>query len=206
VRGDCPWTATLRAGACRLVAGGPGPWRRELASLFPVLDHVGTIVFATSQRRVLLFAAITLVADWGTKVIAVTQWHDTPLDLGWVVLRDRRNPGIAFSLGDNLPVGVILAVTGVVVVFFVVMAFRGLLVPPSGAGLIVGGGLGNLVDRAVNGAVVDMIDLGWWPTFNIADAALNVGVGIVLVYSFLVDPDADGTDADSTAAAEADAS
>jgi signal peptidase II len=50
-----------------------------------------------------------------------------------------------------------------------------------GLGLIVGGALGNLADRIFRGEVVDFIDLGWWPVFNIADMAILVGAIIVLV-------------------------
>jgi signal peptidase II len=59
-----------------------------------------------------------------------------------------------------------------------------------GLGILLGGALGNLVDRAfragdgfLGGRVVDMIDLQWWPVFNIADAALWLGVGVLLLDS-----------------------
>ena len=61
-----------------------------------------------------------------------------------------------------------------------------------GGGLIAGGAIGNAVDRIVHGAVADFIDLhagGWsWPAFNIADSAITVGVGI-LVLNALLSPD-----------------
>lgn len=50
-----------------------------------------------------------------------------------------------------------------------------------GLGLIIGGAVGNLADRIFRGTVVDFIDLGWWPIFNIADVAIVVGAIIVLV-------------------------
>jgi len=49
------------------------------------------------------------------------------------------------------------------------------------SGLIVGGALGNLIDRILFGGVIDFINLGFWPSFNIADSALTVGI-IVLIY------------------------
>ena len=59
-----------------------------------------------------------------------------------------------------------------------------------GLGIILGGALGNLTDRAfragdgfLGGRVVDMVDLQWWPVFNLADAALWVGVGVLLLAS-----------------------
>jgi signal peptidase II len=57
-----------------------------------------------------------------------------------------------------------------------------------GLGIVLGGALGNLTDRALRdgdgflgGRVVDMVDLQWWPVFNLADIALWVGVGVLLL-------------------------
>ena len=47
-------------------------------------------------------------------------------------------------------------------------------------GLIVGGALGNLFDRVVSGKVVDFISVGWWPSFNIADSAISVGMFLLI--------------------------
>src|SRR3546814_14126784 len=58
----------------------------------------------------------------------------------------------------------------------------------AGLGLVIGGAVGNAIDRALYGAVVDFIDVHWgtlhWPAFNIADAALTVGVGLLLLDAF----------------------
>jgi signal peptidase II len=53
-----------------------------------------------------------------------------------------------------------------------------------GLGLLVGGAVGNLADRLVGGhggAVVDFIDLQWWPAFNVADAAITCGAVLLVV-------------------------
>jgi len=55
--------------------------------------------------------------------------------------------------------------------------------PPAyrlGLGILLGGALGNLIDRVRLGAVVDFIDVPWWPTFNFADVAVVVGVALVV--------------------------
>ena len=61
-----------------------------------------------------------------------------------------------------------------------------------GGGLVAGGAIGNAVDRVIHGAVADFVDVhagGWsWPAFNIADSAITVGVG-VLVLNALLRPD-----------------
>ena len=48
-------------------------------------------------------------------------------------------------------------------------------------GLIVGGALGNLVDRLKDGAVVDFISVGWWPAFNVADSSISVGMVLLII-------------------------
>lgn len=50
--------------------------------------------------------------------------------------------------------------------------------------LVIGGGASNILDRLMRGCVVDFIDLGVWPAFNIADAAVSVGAGILLLSLF----------------------
>ncbi len=63
------------------------------------------------------------------------------------------------------------------------LAKEGLLA--AGLGLVVGGALGNVVDRIRFGAVVDFLDLHWagwhWPAFNVADAAITLGVALLLL-------------------------
>ncbi len=67
-------------------------------------------------------------------------------------------------------------------------------------GLLVGGALGNLADRAfrsglgssgfLHGAVVDFIDLQWWPVFNVADAAIGVGAVLLVLFGLRPEPSA----------------
>jgi signal peptidase II len=52
---------------------------------------------------------------------------------------------------------------------------------PVGIGAAVGGATGNLLDQLRRGAVVDFIAVGWWPAFNVADAAIVSGVGLILL-------------------------
>ncbi len=50
-------------------------------------------------------------------------------------------------------------------------------------GAIVGGAIGNIIDRFHYGFVVDFIDLRWWPVFNVADSCITIGVGLLLISS-----------------------
>ena len=53
--------------------------------------------------------------------------------------------------------------------------------------LIISGGAGNLIDRAALGFVTDMFDMHFWPVFNIADIAICVGCGFLILYMFVFD-------------------
>ncbi|MFT4744820.1 MAG: signal peptidase II [Nonlabens sp.] len=156
----------------------------------------------------LTVAFLTIALDLGTKAWALSALADEPADFGWVMLRLAQNTGVAFSLGASSPAWVVGAVTIGATVLIGVMALRGVLHPPAAGGLLLGGGLGNLIDRLIDGSVTDMIDLGWFPSFNVADIALNIGVGLVLIVGLFAthpDDDADAdTDADSDADSDAD--
>jgi signal peptidase II len=100
------------------------------------------------------------------------------------------NSGAAFGLFKGSGQIVFLAALVVVVLTFAwFFAFRKKQSIWSfvGLGLIIGGALGNLIDRVArhNHQVVDLFDLGWWPVFNVADVAIVAGVIIVVVVTAL---------------------
>jgi signal peptidase II len=144
----------------------------------------------------LAVAALVLIADQATKVwildlmqpprrIEVTGFFD--LVLIW-------NPGISFGLlgeGAGWQPWLLSAFAVVVAGGLVYWLVTGRLsrLPSLGIGLIVGGALGNVVDRMRFGAVVDFVDLhagGWhWPAFNVADSAITLGVLALLADAVL---------------------
>ena len=78
------------------------------------------------------------------------------------------------------PVAIVLWVVAVACAATVV-AWRPDLLTSLGLGLSVGGASGNLIDRLARGRVIDFIGIGRWPTFNLADAALVMGVAVVAI-------------------------
>ena len=146
--------------------------------------------------RISIIAALTvLLADQLTKNWARDNLAgEAPLEIigSWLQLTYTKNPGAAFSIftGSGRTIGLIAI--GVVVFLVVLIGKSTRRSEVIGLGLILGGALGNLTDRIaraegfLDGSVVDWID--WWfiPTFNIADAALNVGVAILLIGTLLV--------------------
>jgi signal peptidase II len=96
------------------------------------------------------------------------------------------NTGGAFGLMRGSGQIVFLAalvVVGLTMAWFFVFRGRKSFWTFLGLGLLIGGALGNLIDRVARHKVVDFLDLGWWPVFNVADIAIVAGVIIVVVVS-----------------------
>jgi signal peptidase II len=148
------------------------------------LQERGTVA-ALTRPRVLAFAiaAVVVVVDRVTTSLALDHLHDVRHLWGPVGLSLTFNSGFAFSLFSGRAVAVtILLCIGAVVLAFVVAQVK--TVPLAiGAGLILGGAIGNLSERIAGGhggRVPDFITLDYWPTFNVADASVTVGVVIVV--------------------------
>lgn len=89
------------------------------------------------------------------------------------------NPGISFGLASGVGTGIVTAATAVVLAAAAYALRRSAGI---GLGLLLGGGLANLVDRLGDGHVTDYVALGPWPTFNVADACITVGAVLVLTH------------------------
>ena len=151
---------------------------------------------ATSQVRrtkLALFgiAAGVIVADQISKawaVSALSGGRRIPVLGDTFDLRLVLNSGSAFGLFPGSTLLIALASTAITIAV-VVWAIRD-PAAPAALGLVIGGGVGNLLDRAFRepsfgrGHVVDFLYLSFWPTFNLADAAICVGVALMLVAAF----------------------
>lgn len=147
-------------------------------------------------RRLRLIAGVAgsvVVLDQASKWWAVHNLSDGPIDLiGSLRLNLLYNTGAAFSLGSGRGLGpwiTLLAIAVVIGLSFGYTSRFGL--GAVAAGLIAGGAVGNLLDRAfrgdggfLHGAVVDFIDLQWWPVWNVADAAVVIGSILLAVAAF----------------------
>jgi signal peptidase II len=147
----------------------------------------------TPKRYVLVggVAAAVVVADQLSKWWAVDRLSRGPI----TIVDDLRlalthNSGGAFGLGTGFVPIVVLAVVALAVVVFVVGRSIDRAAIAVALGLVLGGALGNLADRVFRapgfgrGAVVDFVDLHWWPVFNVADAAITCGCVLLLLMSF----------------------
>ncbi len=145
---------------------------------------------APSARRLAVFgralalAALVVLVDRITKHLVVTgiAVGDEHNFLPAITLVHVRNSGVAFGFfsgGGALVLALTLVALGGLLIYFVCRPHRrGLWVP---TGLLVGGALGNLIDRVVNGSVTDFIKLPLWPAFNVSDMAITFGV-LALLY------------------------
>ena len=145
------------------------------------------------RSRVVLvggIAALIIVVDQITKIWAASALVDRNIDLFWTArLNLHRNFASAFGLGAGLGRWLSILIVGVVigVVFYArtITDRRMLLL----VGAILGGAIGNLIDRLVraedgfmSGGVIDFIDFQWWPIFNVADMAVVCGaIGLMLL-------------------------
>ena len=147
---------------------------------------------------VLLLAAIIVVADQVSKAAALAHLvpgHPLVLSDDWLSLTLVMNPGLAFGLLGTLEPAWRWVVAALSIIALLVLARVALRVLPTGGlaeviaiGLIFGGAVGNLIDRARFGAVVDFVDVHWhswhWPAFNVADSAITVGV-VIMIFDML---------------------
>jgi signal peptidase II len=129
------------------------------------------------------FGVLVVVADRVTTTLAVDHLHDVRHVWGPFGLALTYNSGFAFSLfsGRGLLVTVVLCIGVVVIAFFVGQVRTAPLAV--GSGLVLGGAIGNLSERIVGGPggdVPDFITLRDWPTFNVADACVTVGVIVII--------------------------
>ena len=139
-----------------------------------------------------MVAAIVIVLDQLTKHWAINRLSDgQDIDvIGSLRFNLAFNSGMAFSRGEGL--GPIIGVVAVVVVAVLLVGLRreGSRLGDIASGMVIGGALGNVVDRLFrgdgwfHGSVIDFIDLQWWPIFNVADMAITVG-GLLLVFGSL---------------------
>lgn len=153
----------------QLGAAGSGALRRLLIPLFVLIDVV--------------------VLDQLTKQWAASALDDRNIDvLGSLRFHLVENTGMAFSRAQGMGGWIGILALGLVVGLLVVMRRVPDLRTAIPLALVAGGAVGNLLDRFfrgdgfLDGAVIDFIDLQWWPVFNVADMAVVGGGAALLLF------------------------
>ncbi len=128
--------------------------------------------------------ACVLAADQAVKAIVTSsleRGEEREIVAG-IKLVNVRNTGVAFGQLQNggviVSVVIALAVAALLVYFARNRSQPWIWLP---TGLLLGGALGNIVDRVREGAVIDFLKLPHWPAFNVADSAITIGVVVLLV-------------------------
>lgn len=154
----------------------------------PVAPLSGSVSRGRARANLVLafgIAAAVIAFDQWTKTIATEHWRQPVHLVGPLSLRLVYNSGVAFSIGTGLGLPIVLL--ALVVLGLVAIRRRHEIDRPLafGGALIAGGALSNLGDRLFRGhggSVVDFIYTTFWPTFNVADAAIVCGCAVVFVH------------------------
>jgi signal peptidase II len=152
---------------------------RDLARwLLPAGLGLAVVVVDQLTKR---WAVETLGPTPGARVLPVVG--------DWFNLVYGQNTGVAFGLFQNMPrlftVTSILITAGAIYAYVAHLPNRSRWVQVA-MGFVLGGAIGNIIDRLRYGYVVDFIQVGWWPIFNVADSGVSVGVTMLAAYLILV--------------------
>jgi len=138
-----------------------------------------------------LIIALTVIAlDQITKYLIVSSLsqYATIEVFPFLNIVNIRNTGAAFGMFRGLGSGFFILISAAAIIFVTILMMKNAY-NLFGLSLILGGAVGNLIDRLVYGKVVDFIDVFvgnfHWPAFNVADSSLTVGIGIILLTSFI---------------------
>jgi signal peptidase II len=176
-----------------------GEKERAAAARSGAAETEGTAASAPGARKYVLFgvfAVVSIALDQWTKALArevlrpLDPYHPRVVIDGFFNLRYSENQGVAFGMLQNMTGGRVVLTLMAVAAFALVLYYLRKSEPQAtrlhvALGLVGGGAIGNLIDRMMYGRVTDFIV--WhvkeheWPAFNIADAALCIGVGLMVL-------------------------
>lgn len=149
------------------------------------------------MRAAILPAAI-VVADQATKWLVVERlplYEDVPLISGLLSLQHVRNSGAVFGFlsGASIPgkpylFALMSALALAALAYYARTIPRDERLPRFALSLVIGGAIGNLIDRLRFGYVVDFVKMHWqghvWPNYNVADSAISIGLVLLIIDSF----------------------
>ena len=145
-----------------------------IAVLVPVLDQVTKHIIKTSMK---MYDSITVIKD----IFRITYIENTGIAFG--IFNGIPHPAVRWTLAS-----VMLVAMAAITAYWAMHRKKGFVFNLS-CGLILGGAIGNFIDRVIIGRVTDFIEVGWkqytWPVFNIADSAVSVGVCLFILFLLL---------------------
>ncbi len=139
----------------------------------------------------ILFIVLSVIAlDQITKflIIGYLPLFDSIEIFPFLHIVNIRNTGAAFGMFKSLGSSFFIGISVIAIIFVINLLIRNIY-NSLGLSLVLGGAIGNLIDRILYGKVVDFIDFSigsyHWPSFNVADSALTVGIILILLKSVL---------------------
>jgi len=150
---------------------------RSQIDIFFALITVTTIVFLDRFSKIYFFHSLSLGESWPVLrgIFHITLVHNTGIAFGLF-----KNQGIVF---------IIIPLIAIILLIFNIYYYRNNQEELSRTyivafSLILGGAIGNLIDRIYFGYVIDFLDFRIWPVFNLADSAITIGAAIILLLVF----------------------
>lgn len=166
------------------------------------------MVFDVAQRRWLVpltIGLLVVLCDQLSKRWILQEFGPEPMTrrdhlIGdWFNIVYSRNTGVAFGLLQDMSFILIFVASliclGAIYVYVTYLPNYKLIVQV-GMGMIMGGAIGNIIDRVRLGYVVDFIEVGWWPIFNLADSSISVGATSLAIYLLFIEDDGDAETSD----------
>ena len=141
-------------------------------------------ILKKSHLTIGLQAAALALIDQLLKWFAESHFQPAINLTSWFSLRYEKNPGIAWSI--PVPYSLLLIINVILLILLPLFIAKNLDIRTGKAQLflsfIIGGALGNLIDRLTRGYVIDYISVGSFPVFNLADALLTIGIFLIIVF------------------------
>jgi lipoprotein signal peptidase len=141
-----------------------------------------------------IIIALIIALDQFTKYIirvSIELNQSVPVIDGIFHITYIHNSGAAFSIFENKTLFLVvmqLIVITVALIFLIMKQKQEHWCLLLSVSMIAAGGIGNMIDRIINGYVVDFFDFRIWPIFNIADISVCIGCGLLIIYMFFIEP------------------
>ncbi|MBE9535819.1 MAG: signal peptidase II [Proteobacteria bacterium] len=161
-------------------------------------------------KLLLIIAPLVIVSDQWVKLIVdrnMLLYQSIEVLENFFHITYIRNKGAAFGILSGadaslrIPFFIAVSIVAIVLILYVLKTHKGQSpVFPVALSLILGGAIGNMIDRVRMGEVIDFLDVHWyqnhWPAFNIADSAITVGMGFLIYQMITEKEDSDASDSD----------
>ena len=135
---------------------------------------------------------LDIITKWLVR-IHIPEGTGYPIIRGFFNLRHDRNTGAAFGIfSDQRTLLIIITIAALIFIFIYSFRFQNSRWMQTSLGFLLGGAVGNFIDRVYLGSVVDFLQFGiesknlFWPTFNVADVSVCIGAGMLIVYLFRI--------------------